>query len=339
MEVELTIARALLSVMFRPMQVRGLLMIGCAMFAAVLQSSGGVARGTSTAARLEPIQVQQRVFMGVPYAEVAVARPRRTILLIHGGPEIPALQVSDQFEGYLARRFRARIVKPVYYGSTERSPWDNTPNLTVTLAMSNGVIRSRLTAAARTVYRGMPQAVAEVRRFLRQWDAASTIVLGESFGAPLAALAARMPHKSHLVLIAPVIATQSEIMRAGLAGRYHPPHPVDPPRLVLNGKDRIDEILDTPLRRRRLLEAISLAYYEPWQNMPLGNMLKRAPGRVSIIVGLRDRVGMVTGQEWNRLRAQAPRSTRICIDPELGHTLPWTSTKGRRCFAQALRLT
>ncbi len=320
------------------MQVRGLLTVGCAMIAAVAQSSG-VAHAASAEAKPELVQVQQRVFLGVPYIEVAVARPKRTILLIHGGPESPALAVSDQFEGYLARRFRARIIKPVYYGSTERSPWDNTPNLTVTPAMDDAAIRSRLTAATRAAYRGMPQAVAEVRRFLRRWDAPSTIVLGESFGAPLAALAARMPHQSRLVLIAPVIATQSEIMRAGLAGRYHLPHPVDPPQLVLNGKDRTSEILDTPLRRRRLLEAISLAYYEPWQNMPLGNMLKRASGRVSIIVGLRDRVGMVTGQEWHRLRAQAPRSTRLCIDPELGHMFPWTSDKGRRCFAQAMRLT
>lgn len=71
--------------------------------------------------------------------------------------------------------------------------------------------------------------------------------------------------------------------------------------------------------------------------MPLGNMLRRTPGHVSIIVGMRDRVGMVSGQEWHRLRAQAPRSTCICIDPELGHTLPWTSPKARRCFAQAMR--
>ncbi len=49
-------------------------------------------------------------------------------------------------------------------------------------------------------------------------DGPSTIVLGESFGAPLAALAASVPHRSRLVLIAPVIATQSEIVRAGLAG-------------------------------------------------------------------------------------------------------------------------
>lgn len=333
------IVQTLLFATSRRMQVRGLLTIGCALLAAVLKSSGGLAHAVSTDARLEPVQVQQGVFQGVPYAEVTVARPRRTILLIHGGPEIPALEVSNQFEGYLARRFRARIVKPVYYGSTERSPWDNSLNLTVTPAMSDAVIRSRLTAATRAAYRGMPQAVAEVRRFLRRWDTPSTIVLGESFGAPLAALAASMPHKSRLVLIAPVIATQSEIMRAALAGQYQLHHPIDPPRLVLNGKDRTSEILDTPLRRLRLLEAISLAFYEPWQNMSLRHMLKLIPGRASVIVGLRDRVGMVTGQEWHRLRAQAPRSTRICIDPELDHTFPWTSTKGRRCFAQAMRLT
>lgn len=319
-------------------QVRHILALGCAMTATIFPVNG-VAYAANTKAKLEPVQVRQSSFLGVPYVEIAVPRPKRTILLIHGGPRIPALEVTDQFEGYLARRFRARVVKPVYYGSAERSPLNNTPNLTVTPATGDAEIRSRLIIATRIAYRGMPQAVAEVRRFLHRWDAPSTIVLGESFGAPLAALAARVPHRSRLVLIAPVIATQSEIVRAGLAGRYQLHQPINPPQLVLNGKDRTNEILSTPSRRLQLLEAISLAYYEPWQNMPLGNMLKRTPGRVSIIVGLRDRVGMVTGQEWHRLRAQAPRSTRLCIDPELGHTLPWTSARARGCFARAMRLT
>ncbi|MBJ6121714.1 hypothetical protein [Sphingomonas mollis] len=69
---------------------------------------------------------------------------------------------------------------------------------------------------------------------------------------------------------------------------------------------------------------MSLAYCEPWPNMSLGDMLKRKSGRASIIVGLSDRVEMVTGQEWHRLRGQAPRPIGICINLKLAHMLPWS---------------
>ena len=311
-------------------------MLGYWTIAGMALSSGGAGATTRPPSRLESLQVHERVFAGVPYVEIAVAHPKRTILYIHGGPDVRALDISEDVEGYLARRFRARIIKPVYYGSTERSPNNNMLQLAVTAAMGRPEIRRRVIGAVRETYRGMPQAVVEVRRFLRHWDAPSTVVLGESFGAPLAALAARVPHMGRLVLVAPVIATHREIVRAAIAGRSTLRDPIDPPRLVLEGRDRTDEILNTSLRRRRMLEAISLAYYQPWQNMTLGTMLKRTPGHVSIIVGLRDRVGMVTGREWSRLRAQAPRATRICLDPELAHTPPWIGGKGRRCFLRAM---
>jgi hypothetical protein len=60
-------------------------------------------------------------------------------------------------------------------------------------------------------------------------------------------------------------------MCAGLPNRYRLAQFVDPLLLVLNEKDRTSKILDTLLRRGRLLEAISLAYHEPLQNMPLGD--------------------------------------------------------------------
>lgn len=70
------------------------------------------------------------------------------------------------------------------------------------------------------------------------------------------------------------------------------------------------------------MEVTSLVYREPGQNLMLEDMLKRIPGRVSIIVGLRDRVGMMTGREWHQSRAQAPRLPRIYIDPKRNPTLP-----------------
>lgn len=271
----------------------------------------------------------------VPYLEVSVPSPKRIIILVHGGPEIPTLDGPGDFDRYLATRFQARVIKPAYFGSSERSPWTRTPDFDA-VGSSKDEVGQRLIQAVRVTYAGMPRSVDEVRRFILHWDRPDTVILGESHGALVAALAAQAPHRGKLVLVAPMLVTQQEMVEAAIAGTYRPAKPVEPVTVVLDGRDLTHEVFDTPAKRKAALQEVSLAYYRPWENTDLGAMLRRVVGSVAVIIGLRDRVAMITGDEWRRLRATAPPATSVCLDPDLGHQAPIESPLANACLDKAV---
>lgn len=290
---------------------------------------------SAPANQAEQLSVSTKRLGDVPYLEISVPSPKRIIILVHGGPEIPTLDGPGDFDRYLATRFQARVIKPAYYGSSERSPWTTTPNFDAVESSKDEVGR-RFIQAVRLTYAGMPRSVDEVRRFILHWDRPNTIILGESHGALVAALAAQAPHRGKLVLVAPMLLTQQEMVEAVLAGTYQPAKPVEPVRIVLDGRDLTDEIFDTPAKRKAAFREVSLAYYRPWENTDLGTMLRRVVGSVAVIIGLRDRVAMITGEEWRRLRATAPPTTSICLDSNLGHQAPTSSPPARACLDKAV---
>ncbi len=271
----------------------------------------------------------------VPYLEVSVAEPARTILYVHGGPDIPTLDAPTNFDRYLASRFNARVIKPAYYGSSERSPWARPPSVDLEGASKEEAAK-QLLLAIRKSYSGMPRAVNEVRRFILHWNSPSTVIIGESTGAIIATLGSQIKHQGKLMLIAPMLATYREIVNAALTGEYKNFSPVEEPQVVLGGRDVVTELFESPVERRRLQEALSLAYYAPWEDVDLGTMLRSVPGRVTVVVGLKDRVGMVAGDEWQRLRANAPATTSLCIDPNLAHEWPNAGTASLHCFEAAM---
>ncbi|WP_162875443.1 hypothetical protein [Sphingomonas crusticola] len=128
----------------------------------------------------------------------------------------------------------------------------------IALPMSRDAIVERILGEVRRTYAGMPRAVREMRMVIRHWDGPSTVIVGESYGAFLAAIAAQARHRGTLVLLSPMLATYREIVAASLDGRHPLQALVAPPQLVFCDVDRTNEILDTPARRRQLLEVTSL---------------------------------------------------------------------------------
>lgn len=133
-----------------------------------------------------------------------------------------------------------------------------------------------------------------------------------------------------------MLASYQEIVTGAIHGAYTKATPPDgPPRVLTDGKPG-SKLFSTPEAQARYVWTRSLAYYEPWDGMDLGTMLRSVPGRVHVIVGLKDRTGMVTGGEWRRLLANAPKTTNVCVDPQLGHETPNGSETALRCFEQAV---
>lgn len=273
----------------------------------------------------------------VPYLEISVAAPQRTIIYVHGGPDIATLDRLTDFDFYLAAQFSARVIKPVYYGSSERSASAKPVTFEWVPSGPQDENARRITAAYRAYRAGMPQAVREVRTFIEHWDGPDTVIVGESFGSLLAVLGIKKALKGRLILLAPQLATHEEIVAATLKGTYVPEVPTEDLHIwVDGGRDIAPEVFDTPERSEAFRKAWSLAYYEPWQNSDLGTLLQGVRARTTVIVGLKDRVGMVTGKEWERLRANAPAGTRLCIDPDLAHEMPIKTAQSGECFENAV---
>lgn len=145
-----------------------------------------------------PVLVSRKQLGDIPYLQMRVPKPVRTIIYVHGGPLIPTLDGPTEFDRYLALRFRARVIKPVYYGSSERPPGGTAPSFNIEhpADLPKEEVEALVLRAVRSEYGGMPRAVEEVRRFIRQLDGPSTIVVGESAGSVIAALSAQAPHRS-----------------------------------------------------------------------------------------------------------------------------------------------
>ena len=283
------------------------------------------------------VSAQVKQLGDVPYLEITPPSPRRTILYVHGGPAVPTLSKTSAFELFLAARFSARVIKPAYYGSAERPnaarpvTWQMVVN-----SPKNDNIR-RVTAAYRDQFAGSPRAVREVRRFVERWDGPNTVIVGDSFGSMLAALAAQGRLRSKLVLVAPQLATTEEFFNGAMRGDYVPASmPGDLALFDETGRNLAPEIFDTPESAQAFRKVLSLAYYEPWHRSDFGSLLRDVQAEATVIVGLKDRIGMVTGREWERLRANAPPNTRICLDPDLGHDLPNESEYSRACLERAV---
>lgn len=284
----------------------------------------------------EMVRVRPKRLGQVPYLEISVAKPRRTIIYVHGGPDIATLNGVTDFDFYLATRFSARVIKPVYYGSSERSASAKPVSFEWDPSGPKDENARRITAAYRAYRAGMPQAVREVRSFIERWDRSDTVIVGESFGSLLAALGAQGKVQGQLVLLAPQLTTYEEFWTATLNGTYVPTIPTEKLYLEVDGRDIAPDIFDTPEKAQAFQKAWSLAYYEPWQGSDLGTLLQGVQARTTVILGLKDRVGMVTGKEWERLRANAPASTRLCIDPTLAHEPPTSTQTSRACFERAV---
>lgn len=285
----------------------------------------------------ETIYITSSSFRKVPFLEISVASPRMTFIYLHGGPAISTLSTFTDFELYLAQRFSARVIKPAYYGSLERSPETHPVSFEWEPTGPKEVNARRITAAYRSQRAGMPQAVSEIRSFVNRWDSDKTVIVGDSFGAMLAALACQGELRSSLVLVAPQLMTDEEAWEGAEAGTYVPAVPTQDLVLEIeSGRNIAPEIFDTPQKSAAFRKAWSLAYYEPWQSSDLGTLLRGVKGRITVIAGLKDRVGMVTGREVERLRANAPDSTRLCIDPDLAHEYPTATAFSRACFEEAV---
>lgn len=284
------------------------------------------------------VTASTRMLGYVPYRYITVSRPMRTIIRLHGGPDAPALGAPDALDCYMAKQFNARIIKPAYFGSSERAPWRNVPHVNATSPLTRQELAARLLQAIKVTYAGMPQSVREVQAFIRRWDGDRTVIVGESHGGVLAALSANRTNHSRIILLAPAIPSKRAFVRAAMRGRYVLQEPIDPPRLVLDGKDVTDQVFVSRAERNRALEAVSLAYYRPWQDMTLDQMLKRSGVRAKIIVGLRDRIGMIGPHDWTRFKRAAPKGTELCADPKLAHEPPMMSKQALRCFQRYMRL-
>lgn len=278
------------------------------------------------------------VYREVPYLELSAPSPKMTFIYLHGGPAISTLDRFTDFELYLAQRFSARVIKPAYYGSLERSPSDTPVTIDWIPGGPPAENARSITAAFRAHHAGMPRAVREARAFVARWDSADTVVIGDSFGSMLGALALQGELRSSLVLVAPQLATVEEFWEGIEAGTYVPTTQADEELLleVEGGRNIAPEIFDTPQKVAAFRKAWYLAFYEPWQSSDLGTLLRGVKGRITVIAGLKDRVGMVTGREVQRLRANAPDGTRICIDPDLAHEYPNVTAFSRACFEEAV---
>lgn len=281
------------------------------------------------------LSVRTRYLNEIPYLEVTVDRPKRTIILVHGGPDVPTLTDADPFDRYLASTFQARVIKPVYYGSSERSPWATAPRLNLKHGTSKKEAARRVVLAIREAYQGMPQAVREIRGFIENWDAKSTIVIGESHGALVAALSMQVPLHSRLVLVAPMLVTTQASFDAARQGTYQGAK-VTGVTLKSDGQDFLKHLFSSAEEVRELENVTGLAYYEPWHKTELSTVLRRVPGKVTVIIGLLDRVGMIKGTEWRRFKELSPKRTHVCLDPKLGHSLPTFSSIAKTCFEDTI---
>lgn len=278
------------------------------------------------------LEVKTKEYKNIPYLEITPTNPKMTILYIQGGPNYPALVPPNDFERYLAYHFQARVIKPAYYGVSERSPWSNTPSIDLRSRTSKSIAAKELLTAIDTAYAGMPKAVEEIRMFIRHWDSSRTSIVGESHGATLIALAGNVARESRIVLIAPVIASRTSIVDASITGRYHMTNPIDVPQIVVNDQNITDKLFDTPQAKRILLKRISLAYYNPWANSTLTDLLKLHKIKSNIIVGLKDRVGMVSFTDYVKFKASTPKGTVVCTVKNMSHQYPTSNATAEHCF-------
>lgn len=284
------------------------------------------------------LEVKIKRYSSIPYLEITSPNPQMNILFIQGGPNYPALDPPNNFERYLAYHFHARVIKPAYYGVSERSPWSNTPSIDLRSRTSKSIAAKNLLTAIDTAYAGMPKAVEEVRIFIRHWDSPKTAIVGESHGATLIALAGDVAHTSRIVLISPVIASRASIVNASIAGRYHMKTPIEGPQIVANNHNITNELFDTPQAQRTLLKHVSLAYYNPWAKATLADLLKLSKIKSHIIVGLKDRVGMIRLTDYNQFRASIPQGTVLCTVKNMSHQYPISNVKAKHCFDHSISI-
>lgn len=282
------------------------------------------------------LEIKIKKYRSIPYLEITPPNPQINILFIQGGPDYPALDSPNNFERYLAYHFHARVIKPAYYGVSERSHWSNTPSINLRSGTTKSTAAKELLTAIDTAYAGMPKAVDEVRMFIRHWDSSKTSIVGESHGATLVALAGNVARKSRIVLIAPVIASRNSIVNASIAGRYHMTNPIEVPQIVVNNHNITSELFETSLAKRTLLKRVSLAYYNPWAKSTLADLLKISKIKSHIIVGLKDRVGMVHLTDYNQFKSSIPQGTVLCTVKNMSHQYPTSNAKAEHCFNDSI---
>lgn len=96
---------------------------------------------------------------GVPYIRIQPSAPRRTIILVHGGPHIPA-GASTDFAAEIAAQWNAAVLVPIYYGSTERYAGLSPVRLTLP-PEGEAIAGQALLNGVRKHFAGMPKAVRE----------------------------------------------------------------------------------------------------------------------------------------------------------------------------------
>jgi pimeloyl-ACP methyl ester carboxylesterase len=273
---------------------------------------------------------------GTPYLLTTVPGAERTIVLLHGGPEMDSLQCGDPLDLWLAERYRARVVKPHYYGSKGRSPWDQP----LSLNLDADPMKGDQSVLAQIVgpRAGMQRSVEEARNFIHKFDGPDTVVIGESHGARIAVLATREPMQGRVVLFAPTLPSVADFFEATLQGTYSPPTPPEPVGLVIEGVDRTNDIFKTADERRQLLRAVSLAYYHPYEDVRLAEAITASRQPFHLIVGGKDRVAMITGSEWMTLRGH-PQVSTLCVDETMGHEGPFPFEQAMACMDTVMRLS
>lgn len=270
---------------------------------------------------------------GIPYLLTEVPGAIRTIVLLHGGPYADSLACGDPLDLWLAERYRSRVVKPQHFGSEGRSPWDRplSLNLDDVPAKGSQPVLDQIVAHQA----GMQRSVEEVRTFIRTFDGPGTMIIGESHGARLAVLAIREPIQGGVILYAPTLPSVAEFFEATLAGLYQPLTPPAPPSLVIDGVDRTDEVFQTPDQQRQFLRVVSLSYYHPFEDLRLVDAISGSPQRFHLILGGRDRVGMITGAEWQPLQG-LPQISSLCVDPAMGHQGPFPFDRATGCMDKVM---
>lgn len=123
------------------------------------------------------------------------------------------------------------------------------------------------------------------------------------------------------MLLGPPLVSYRSLIERGLSSDKAPG--VTPEGLVVKtGRGTSNALANDRPLRRQLAYMSSIAYYRPWENVKLGRVLRDRDLRADVMIGLKDRVTMIRGDEWRTLATESGGRARVCVDPARGHDGP-----------------